>query len=252
MPLAFGLLVIPNLIDSYKQKYQISQIDSPPTIHTKTEWGSILRGTLFGIIGGMVPGVTYLASTQLSYFVENKIKQFSKNRSIQAVVSSSTADNAGAVSSLYTLIWLGIPITLGESLIVYLFQKKSISLNWNTFQESIVVGPWHLNVFVIFIIMFLIVNIAAYILSWPGRQLSIKFARSLLTSNINLVIIAVVLISIVFAALESYSPLIFVIAFIIASAFGMLIKVNWIPLIIGFILQDNIQIVLYKLGILTY
>lgn len=252
LPLALGLLVIPSLVDSYKQKYQISPAEPGSVLHSAIEWASIARGTFFGIIGGMVPGVTYMASTQLSYFIENKIKQYSENRPMQSVVSSSTADNAGAVSSLYTLIWLGIPITLGESLIVYLFQKKAMTLNWDTFQGLIAIGPWQANVFSIFIVMFLIVNVMAYMLSWPGRQISVKFARTLLTSNMSLVILGIVAISIVFAALDSYSVPVFFATFIMASIFSLMIKTDWVPLIIGFILQDNIQIVLYKIGILTY
>lgn len=252
LPLALGLLMIPNLVDLCKQKYQISPAAPGTLLHSAIEWASIVRGTFFGIIGGMVPGVTYMASTQLSYFIENKIKQHSENRPMQSVVSSSTADNAGAVSSLYTLIWLGIPITLGEALIVYLYQKKAMTLNWDTFQNSIAVGPWQPSVFSIFIIMFLIVNVMAYLLSWPGRQVSIKLARTLLTPRTSLVILGIVAISILFAALESYSVPIFFMTLAIASIVGLVMKTDWVPLVIGFILQDNIQIVLYKIGILTY
>ena len=127
-----------------------------------------------------------------------------------------------------------------------------MTLNWDTFQNTIAVGAWQVNVFSIFIAMFLLVNVMAYLLSWPGRQISIKFARSLLTSNMSLVILVVVAISIVFAAFDSYSVPVFFTTLVVASIMSLAIKTDWVPLIIGFILQDNIQIVLYKIGILTY
>lgn len=243
---AMGLIVVPSMIHNVgiiKQTLPVQRITQ-----SVTHWGSIFRGSLLGLIGGLVPGVTYMASTQLSYFVENRVTKNSPNRPMQSVISSSTADNAGATSSLYPLLWLGIPISLGEAMVVWLFDKHNQVLNLTTLSQTVAGYPlyWYL------LGCFLLANVVAYLLSWPGRKVSIAVAQALLNKKFGYFVIALVLSSLYFLAKESYSVSVFYISFVVASILGLWAKrIDWMPLIMGMILGDIIIMTLFKLGVLS-
>lgn len=246
--LAFGLVVIPNIGLSRQQP--LISVATETVTTTFVRWWAIVRGSVLGIIGGLVPGVTYMVSTQMSYTAEQTL---SKQDPIAKVVGPSTADNAGAVSSLYTMFWLGIPITLGEAVVVWMFDKNNQVLSWSLLNQSMSVLGSNWTYFEIILGAFFVANLSAYLLSWPGRALASKLARHLLTPAAGYVILAMIACSLYFAAAESRSQLIFVITFVISSAVGFVLKrIDWMPLIIGFILQDIIESILFKLNILTF
>lgn len=244
---ALGLIVIPALwyqkdnvkLNDYKESKDLQLV----------AWPSIGRGSVFGLIGGLVPGVTYMASTQLSYFIENWINRRHRDRSMRAVVATSSADNAGATSSLYPLLWLGVPITLGEVMVVWLFEKQNTAFNWTTLSQPV----QGINLYWLLILCFVAVNVVSYLLSWPGRRVAIKLARHLLTDNTRYVIIVLTLLGIyLLSSDESYNALVFWIAFLISSIIGLLFRrVDWMPLIIGFMLQDSIELTLLKIGLIS-
>lgn len=243
---ALGLLVVPNL--AVTTNHILSQNSIQKSLKHATHWASVFRGSILGMVGGLVPGVTYMASTQLSYFVENKINTNSPTRSQQAVIATSSADNAGAVSSLYPLLWLGIPISLGEAMLVWLFDKQNINLNWTTISQLVHETP----LYVYLAVCFVLVNAVAYLLSWPGRQLSIKLSQMLLSRYSNYIILLLVLLSVVMLADQSYNQLVFYCSFVIACSVGLVFKrLDWMPLVMGFILQDSIELTLLKIGILN-
>ena len=244
---ALGLIVIPAL---WYSRDNIKIGDYTETNVTQpTAWPSIGRGSVLGIIGGLVPGVTYMASTQLSYFVENWITRHHQDRSMRSVVATSSADNAGATSSLYPLLWLGVPITLGEVMVVWLFDKQNTALNWSTLSQSV----QGINLYWLLILCFVATNVLSYALSWPGRRLAIKLARHLLTDITRYIIIVFTLLGIFLLSQdESIDATVYWVVFLLSSSIGLWLKrIDWMPLIIGFILQDSIELTLLKIGILS-
>lgn len=249
IPLAFGLIVLPSVTLSWQQK-DMSTIMYQAAVRMQ-HWASVTRGTILGIIGGMVPGVTYFASTQLSYTVERWV--WPKNGSSQRVVATSTADNAGATSSLYTLLWLGIPISIGEAVIVYLFDRQNQTLTWNTLQAPISIGVMDMPVFGLLILMFLSANLVAFALSWPARRLSVWLVSQLMNQKTLFIMLALMGLSLFFAALDSNSITMFVVTLIMATVIGLgCRKKDWIPLIMGYILEPSITMIFFKLGIYNF
>lgn len=248
MALAFGLVVIPNI--SIGARYPVISQAVDDLTRSYTRWAAIIRGSILGIVGGLVPGVTYMVSTQMSYVTEQRL---SRTDAVCRVVAPSTADNAGAVSSLYTLFWLGIPITLGEAVVVWLFDKSNQPLTWSSLNQHMLTPLGNLTYFEIILCAFFTANLAAYLLTGPYRTLSKKLARHLLTPFAGYVILTIAICSLYFAAAESRSQLIFLITLIISSAVSLVLRrIDWMPLIIGFILQDIIEGILYKLNILIF
>ncbi len=74
--------------------------------------GPIARGSLIGFLFGLVPGVSHIVSTFVSYAVEKKLskhpEQFGKG-AIAGVAGPETANNATTGSALIPLLVLGIP-----------------------------------------------------------------------------------------------------------------------------------------------
>lgn len=245
--IALGLVVVPAVWYS-RNDNKISEYINSSNLQP-IEWSSISRGSILGLIGGLIPGVTYLASTQMSYFIENRINRLHPNRAMQAVVSTSSADNAGATSSLYPLLWLGVPITIGEAMVVWLFEKQNLYLNWSLLSQPVQDIP----LYWLLILCFTAVNILSYALSWPGRQIAIKLAKYLLTSITRYIIIAFMLVGVLLLSMDqSYDNTVFWIVFAAASGLALWLKrIDWMPLIIGFILQDNIELTLLKLGVFS-
>lgn len=73
---------------------------------------AIGRGTLIGFIFGLVPGVSHIISTFVSYVVERKLskhpERFGKG-AIEGVAGPETANNATTGSAMIPLLVLGIP-----------------------------------------------------------------------------------------------------------------------------------------------
>ena len=244
--LALGLLIIPNLVQPFIITKSDSQDASNGTV--RVYWFSMARGTVMGIIGGLVPGVTYLASTQLSYFVENFLNRKAADRPIKSVVASSSADNAGSVSSLYPLLCVGIPISLGEAMVVWLFDRHNLPLSWTTLTQTVQGVPLHW----LLLACGVGVNLAAYSLSWPGRSIAIALARNLLTKTTRYVTIIIMVIGTILLSHQAPSAETFWLCLISSLVIALRFKqCDWMPLVMAFILYDSIELTLLKLGILS-
>jgi putative tricarboxylic transport membrane protein len=74
--------------------------------------GPIARGSLIGFLFGVVPGVSHVVSTFVSYVVEKKLSKHPEefgHGAIAGVAGPETANNATTGSSLIPLLVLGIP-----------------------------------------------------------------------------------------------------------------------------------------------
>jgi TctA family transporter len=173
--------------------------------------------------------------------------------SAQRVIATSTADNAGATSSLYTLLWLGIPISVGEAVIVHLFERKNQLLSWEVLQAPISLTQESWSIFGLLLAVFVMANVVAFALSWPARRLSVNLVKQLLHPSAKYVILTLMAVSLAFAAMDAYNAMVFLVTLLICTIVGIMLKhKDWIPLIIGFILEPNITMVLYKIGIFTF
>jgi putative tricarboxylic transport membrane protein len=249
IPLAFGLVVIPAMVTSWQQGH-MAQIVYTARARMQ-HWSSVARGSVLGVIGGLVPGVTYLAGTQLAYMIERWVH--AGQSSAQRVIATSTADNAGATSSLYTLLWLGIPISVGEAVIVHLFERKNQLLSWEVLQAPISLTQESWSIFGLLLAVFVMANVVAFALSWPARRLSVNLVKRLLHPSAKYVILTLMAVSLAFAAMDAYNAMVFLVTLLICTIVGIMLKhKDWIPLIIGFVLEPNITMVLYKIGILTF
>ena len=185
---------------------------------------SSLRGTLLGFIGGFCPGMTHAFSSQLAYVTE---KAVSKD-SLKSVVSSETANNAGAFSAILPLIVLGIPISSSEALLLAILETKSFAFSLNEFLPILQKSALAL----------LIVNIVGIVIAWP---LAKYLCKIFLVDQKKLYAFLFLLLVILnyYIGTFYYSQYYYMMVLLCLLPLGyMLRKVNTMPLIFCFIIAN--------------
>ncbi len=83
--------------------------------------GPIWRGSIIGFIMGMIPGISHVVSTSISYIVEKKLaknpEEFGQGR-IEGVAGPETANNATTGSAMIPLLILGVPAIPATALLI--------------------------------------------------------------------------------------------------------------------------------------
>ena len=246
----FSLFVVPELLkanNNMKQNnIEFNIIEKPILDHFKNvlqhKW-SVVRGTVIGYFAGMIPGVSIVASSNLSYSVEKKIRgsNYDQNGDIACLISAETANNAGAFSVLIPLLVLGIPITGSEALLYeYVAVKKQLLLGYELFLNSYILET------VAILIVF--VNIIAVFIAWPlSKQILwlYKVPTPLLYSMIALLGIFAVWFTGHQYGQESFYVLSTVLMLPLGYVFYKL-DVDTLPLIFVYLIQNNLEAGLYR------
>lgn len=76
--------------------------------------------SLLGMIGGLVPGLTTVLSSQFAYAVASKRTTDAKER----ILASETANNAGAITQLIPLLVLGLPLVASEAMTLSIMETS--------------------------------------------------------------------------------------------------------------------------------
>ena len=95
-----------------------------------------LRGSVIGSFCGLVPHINNTLSSNLSYFVEQKIgrknNSYNENGDMKSLVSAETANNSATLMTLMPLLMLGIPITVSEAVLLNILDRNLILVNYTT------------------------------------------------------------------------------------------------------------------------
>lgn len=115
----FCLFIIPQLFQFKQANTAMDLIQYrlvvPAMNYLKLTWYSII-----GFIGGLMPGMSMVFSSQLAYSVSSKTTK----DPVERIVASETANNAGAVSQLIPLLVLGLPLDGGEAFTLVLMEMR--------------------------------------------------------------------------------------------------------------------------------
>jgi len=210
----------------------------------KYRW-CMLRGGIIGAVGGLVPGLTTVASSHYAYTVEKLISKNYKKGHMPALISSEGANNSGAVTMLLPLLMFGVPITLSEAIIFGILDAKSWSFAAQA-PLAMFLDHWY-------------IMLAANILS---LILAIKFAPHLVKifpknkNTLSAVVFAILLIIVYLAGDLGHGSGIFnVVIFLTACAIAVVTpSVNYLPfifwLVIGSVMIETFYRYLQLLRIL--
>lgn len=170
-PVVVSLYVFPVLLATYIQFKDFGTdklyYDNDPLKAHLQEFAknisSMLRGSVFGCIIGLIPHVGTSVSSNLSYALEKRLgikkKTYNKEGDIKSLVSAETANNGTAMVSLMPLVLIGIPITTSEALLLTLIEANSYVVNYTTTIDT--------GMFEHLVLYFIVINIVCFAFSWP-------------------------------------------------------------------------------------
>ncbi len=179
---------------------------------------------MLGFLGGFCPGMTHAFSSQLAYNTE---KLVSKD-SLKSVISSETANNAGAFSAILPLIILGIPISSSEALLLAILETKSFAFSINDFLPILQQSA----------IALLIVNVIGIIIAWPLAKYLCKIFLINQKILYSCLFLLLVVLNFYIGSLY-YSEYYYMIVLIVLMPIGYFLrKLNTMPLIFCFIISN--------------
>lgn len=195
-----------------------------------------LRGSIIGFFAGLVPHLTTILAANVSYILEkyigNKRKTYNKHGDMPSLISSETANNSAAFTSLLPLILLGIPISTSEAVLLFILETNSFMVSY---QSVVLTG-----IFDNLVVWFVAINVLAFTLAWP----MVKYVNYLyqMPMRLTFTITFVILILLIgYVGSEAYQLGYYYAVFLLLAPIGYLLRnTETIVLIVGFILQDKI------------
>lgn len=214
--------------------YYLSTYKSPKIINkTYNIWSvyfiSPIKTLFFTIVGfftGLVPGLTSILSSTLSY---NLMSMKTKDP-VQRIVASETGNNAGAFSMILPLLLFGLPITSSEALLLYFLNQNGFSM------QAIDLT----NLMTIILVNFVIINIIGLFVAWPLSKFVKYFyminLRWIFASVLLIIFISVLYSGYISSNIEYYG---WTLLFLLPFSFALK-KYNMLPVIFGYLISDKL------------
>lgn len=234
MSLMLGLLIIPEIFSRAETNKSI--LLTTPTQFNPIGIESFKQmwvGTLFGLVGGTVPGQSATFSSILAY---NTNKESVKNR----IIRSESADNSAVLIGILPLIMIGVPITVDAVLLTNILSIKLVQLPDGLINDlGLIIPGSTVDLILWFILVF---SAVFFIMSQTFLTFYVKVVSFIVKhSKILFLLLAgwMIWVDHVIQPIGNYYWL-FLFA---ASLLGLALKrsnINSIPLILGFVLGDQI------------
>lgn len=232
-----GLIIIPALWKYLKQTPVPSdEFPSWPSISERVKTmftlpckASILRGGIVGGFMGLVPGASYMLSSNVADRIESRFKSTRLSR----LLAAESANNSAAITVLLPLLLIGIPIVFSEGIILGIAETKGFG-----YTVSLEFVAEHMPMIAFMLLM-------GNLVAWVSAGVFYSFAISLYNwakQWIYHAIILVVFAAVCYAGYSDHNIVLPLITFIVASIVGMLIPYedSKFVLVFGFFLSDSI------------
>lgn len=249
-PVMVALFVVPVLFQSWSIKFSSNEnfnniADGKISTHIQEysrNFVSGIRGSIIGSVCGLVPHLTTVLASNLSYtlekYIRRKKKTYNNNGDIQSLIAAETANNSAAFVQLTPLLLIGIPITTSEAILLSILDRNLYLVNYATTIES--------GIFAQLVFYFILVNLIAFVFVWP----LVKYIRVFYKIPMKLMIsvIGIILIVLIFYIGErNANGIYYILTFLTLLPIGYLLrKQDTLTLILGFILQDKLFSVIYR------
>jgi putative tricarboxylic transport membrane protein len=242
IPVVVGLFGVNEVIETLSAQVKMEVVSGRikgylPTLRDwKDSAGAIVRGTLLGFFMGILPGMSPMIPTFLSYGVEKRLSKHPEKFGtgvIEGVAGPESCNNAAAVGSFVPLLSLGIPsnafnaVLLG-ALMIYGLQPGPLLIKTNPDLFWGVVASMYIG------------NVMLVILNLPLIPLWVRVLR--IPANLLSVLI------LLFCFLGSYSINESITDVVITFAFGVIgyvfkrLRFETPPLILAFVLGPLIEV----------
>lgn len=233
-----GLIVVPNLFKKINYDYNLFKERKTnkvilPYFDKKRE---SIRGAMIGFAAGLLPGLSYIISSQLAYSFENWYKKFnSKTKSKQdnegLLAAAESANNAAGISTLIPLLFFGIPITISEGILSDILWSSGQSLSYTIISQ----------IFFWLLLSFIISNMLGFIFSFSFSGIATKFLI-IHANKIKILTIALMSVGIVYMGVKNLQFEWYVLCALIFSLAGTIFRrANFIPLVLTMVLQPRFE-----------
>jgi len=243
-PVIVALFVIPTLAKSLDTDViycnKTASADSTTlTNHIREYFKTIkssIRGSLIGSICGLVPHLTTILASNLSYVIEKKIgtgnKTYNHNGDMKSLVAAETANNSAGFVQLVPLLLLGIPITTSEAIILSILEHNSFLINYSTTISS--------GLFDQLVLWFIAINAMAFVLAWPLAKY-LHYLYKVPYRYILYTVLALLIVMIWYIGARSHTEIYYLLTFAILAPVGYLLRnANTIIIVLAFVLQDKL------------
>lgn len=235
-----AFLAVPALLKLYHSLSHMTSVSLLPTTKLKEQsykfnWGSSLRGSIIGIVLGIIPMVGTMICSNVAWAVE---KMFSRKRnenqqSLNRLLAAESANNSAAITVLIPLLLLGLAIIPSEMILLSSLE----TLNWLPGKSSwtyLGMGFYHW--------MFAGLILACAVSYLFCYSLVIPFSKFFFDHMTVLMWITILLIfsSIYYSGWLVDNRLFFMLCFCFLSCIVLLLYKNFefMPLVAGFLLGD--------------
>jgi putative tricarboxylic transport membrane protein len=242
--LILGLLLLPEFLQELINKTTQQELSVIANKKKAIKWRSIFSGTWIGSLSGLIPGPSSVLSTMVAYNYKPKDKLD------QRIISAESANNSATVTSLLPFLYIGLPITLSEMLLVDVFQIKLFNIPTDMHQT---IGPINLIEFCFVIIAFY--SIAYHFLAQKflgGYKRLMELVYGKLIWLYLLIVAYIIYVDIQFASVNLFRYILFGILLTIIGCWVLKKNVNVLSLIFGYLLGDTILWTIYHFYMINF
>jgi putative tricarboxylic transport membrane protein len=243
-----GFIVIPELIKyiTKRKKFNKPQLQSWPTFSQRFKnlfftphKASIIRGSLIGSLMGLVPGCSYMLSSNVADRTEKKFNDSKLSR----LLAAESANNSAAITVLLPLLLFGIPIVFSEAIIMSIAETKGFGYT--------VSFEFIKNYIPTLSIILFLGNVVSWIISGIFYSIAIRIYNILMLWIYHILIILIIFM-VFWAAIDNHQIWLGMSVFLITSIIGIMIpyKDSKFVLVFAFFISDNVIDALYRFYII--
>jgi putative tricarboxylic transport membrane protein len=233
-----GLIAVPLLVRHTVWRYSIQDnitASVEQESNTKLPIFSILRGTLLGLIAGLVPVIGTQMSSYIAWFSERKLHPgLDSTKVLQRLCAAESANNSSAVAVIIPLLLLGIAIVPSEMILLSVIQTMS----WMPDGEHLKIGQ--LEFYQYLTLSVICCAGISYTLCYSLVQfISAGIHKHIKT--INLAALFVLLVAVIYSGSLVEARLFFVSCFLVLACLALFFaKTDFMPLVIGYFVGDTL------------
>lgn len=242
MAFLFGLYMVPRLHQMMKET-KVKKPNLGQKLKYTPHFFSMMRGGAVGSILGLVPFIGTLLHSNLAYELENFFhKKKNSEDSLRRLTAAETANNSGQITVLIPLLVLGLAIQPSEVILLQLIESQfwtvAKTYDWkflSLLYISIPIGC--------ILTAFLCYNIV--------RNMMIFFYNY--AQFILYIILVISVLNILYMGYQAEQTIYYFLVLCISTAIGLLLqnkKIDVLPLIIVFLLENNYSDVIRRTMIL--
>lgn len=225
--MALGLLIVPELFKKYNEDHWRSKNDTNEV--GNMPWSSAVKGGIIGSFVGLIPGPSATLSSNIAYQSERDLSR--------RVTAAESANNSAMITSMLPLLIVGIPITIGEVIVLQILQTKLV--DWPDFSDVDGIGRMLIQIQLICAGLAVVYYfLSTRLIDFYGRMLHLLQSRFRVILSILIAVLAFV--DFYYSELGIVK---YVLLFLFFSSIGLWLdrkNIDPIPMLFAFILGDKV------------